>query len=100
MNLTKSRLIKTLRSTFVVGSIVLMCSAAALAADVPSAAHMQDALRKNLGPDVDVTSVAATPFDGVYEVNVGKQVIYTDKTAEAYVGSALVRASRSLMVSD
>jgi thiol:disulfide interchange protein DsbC len=92
MNRIKSRLARTFRSTFVVGSIVLMCSAAALAADVPSAAQMQDALRKNLGPDVDVTSVAATPLEGVYEVNLGKQIIYTDKTAKYLLVGQLIES--------
>ena len=82
----------TFRRSAAIGSIALMCSTAAFAADAPSASQMQDALRQNLGPDVDVTSVAATPLDGLYEVNVGKQIIYTDASAKYLLVGQLIES--------
>ncbi|WP_435406479.1 DsbC family protein [Paraburkholderia fungorum] len=58
----------------------------------PTRAEMQDMLRKNLGPDIDVTSVARTPHAGIFEVNVGKQLIYTDRSANYLLVGQLIES--------
>lgn len=65
--------------TFATAGISL--SAIAAPPSAPTRAEIQDMLRKNPGPDIDVTSVAKTPLAGIFEVNVGKQLIYTDRSA-------------------
>jgi len=82
MKILLSGLTMTLQRGVAITVATLIGASSSFAAAAPSASQMQAALRQNLGPDVDVTSVAATPLDGLYEVNVGKQIVYTDASAK------------------
>jgi thiol:disulfide interchange protein DsbC len=61
-------------------------------APTPTPAEMQNVLRKNLGPDIDVSSVAPTPLAGIFEVNVGKQLVYTDRSANYLMIGQLIES--------
>jgi thiol:disulfide interchange protein DsbC len=67
-------------------------SLSAIATPAPTPVEMQTVLRKNLGPDIDVTSVAPTPLAGIFEVNVGKQLIYTDRSANYLLVGQLIES--------
>lgn len=51
----------------------------ASAAD-PTPAKVAESLRKAFGQEVEVKAVTKTPVPGLYEVNVGTQIIYSDAT--------------------
>lgn len=51
----------------------------ASAAD-PTPAKLAESLRKAFGQEVEVKAVTKTPVPGLYEVNVGAQIIYSDAT--------------------
>lgn len=41
-------------------------------------------------PEVDVTAVSATPFDGLYEVQIGMDVVYTDAKVSYLLQGSLI----------
>jgi thiol:disulfide interchange protein DsbC len=92
MKLSHSGFTMTFRRGVAMTLVTLIGASSSFAADAPSASQMQAALRQNLGPDVNVTSVAATPLDGLYEVNVGKQIIYTDASAKYLLVGQLIES--------
>jgi len=92
MKISHSGLTMTLQRGVAITLTTLIGASSSFAADAPSASQMQAALRQNLGPDVDVMSVAATPLDGLYEVNVGKHIIYTDAGAKYLLVGQLIES--------
>ncbi len=58
----------------------------------PTVAHMQEALRRNLGQSLTVSSVSTTPLSGLYEVDVDKQIIYTDSAANYLLVGQMIEA--------
>lgn len=62
----------------------------------------EDAIRKNLGEHVpmlqNIDEVRTTPMDGLYEVRVGKEVLYTDATGTFLLQGMLfdTRAQKNL----
>lgn len=46
----------------------------------PTPAKVAESLRKAFGQEVEVKAVTKTPVPGLYEVNVGSQIIYSDAT--------------------
>ncbi|AJZ56246.1 DSBA-like thioredoxin domain protein (plasmid) [Paraburkholderia fungorum] len=67
-------------------------SAIAAPPPAPTQADMEDMLRKSLGPDIDVVSVARTPLAGIFAVNVGRQIIYTDRSANYVLVGQLIES--------
>jgi thiol:disulfide interchange protein DsbC len=66
-------------STFLAASCVFAMGAAGVVqAAEPTPAKLNESLRKAFGQDVEVKAVNKTPVPGLYEVNVGAQIIYSD----------------------
>lgn len=64
----------------------------------PSIDSVKAAVQSRLGPDATVKAVAKTPIAGLYEVNLGKEIIYSDAKADYLVLGDLVdtRTRKSL----
>jgi len=62
----------------------------ALAAGDPGADHVKESLQKTLGGRAEVKSVTKTPVPGLFEANVGGQVIYTDSTGRYVINGELI----------
>ena len=64
--------------------IVLLLLSALMASCVGAETPSTDAIKKlvepRLGSNVKVDSVTATPYAGLYEVRIGSEILYTDKT--------------------
>ncbi|WP_199544153.1 DsbC family protein [Paraburkholderia kururiensis] len=88
------RAMRHIRQVVAVLTAGLMFTAAhaAPAGNLPTAAEMQATLRASLGPDVDVSAVAPTPLEGIYEVDVDGQVIYTDRAGQYLLVGQLIEA--------
>jgi thiol:disulfide interchange protein DsbC len=58
---------------------VLMASC--VSAETPTEESIKKLVEPRLGQGVKVESVKATPYSGLYEVRIGNEILYTDKTA-------------------
>jgi thiol:disulfide interchange protein DsbC len=58
--------------------------ASALLTSYAGAQSVEATIRKNvepkLGPDVKIDAIRATPYSGLYEIRIGNEIRYTDKT--------------------
>jgi thiol:disulfide interchange protein DsbC len=61
----------------------------ALAADEPGTDKIKASIQKMLG-GAEVKSVTKAPVPGLYEVNVGGQLVYTDATARYIINGELI----------
>jgi len=68
----------------VLSVLLASCGNAQDAQKAPSEAPSEEALRKivepRLGEGVKVDSIKATPYSGLYEIRMGSDILYTDKT--------------------
>jgi len=64
-------------SLMVVGGLMMACAGA----ENPTEANIKKLIEPRLGKDVKVDSVKETPYAGLYEVRIGDEIRYTDKTA-------------------
>lgn len=62
--------------------------AGCVGAEQPAETTIRKAIEARLGATAKVESVTATPYSGLYEVRIGKEIVYTDKNAEfLFVGN-------------
>lgn len=62
----------------------------ALAAGEPGTDRIKESIQKLSGGRVEVKSVTRTPVPGIFEVNIGGQVLYTDSTGRYVINGELV----------
>ncbi len=62
----------------------------AMAAGDPGTDRIKESIQKLTGGRVEVKSVTKTPMPGIFEVNVGGQVLYTDSTGRYVLNGELV----------
>ncbi|AOY92625.1 thiol:disulfide interchange protein [Cupriavidus sp. USMAA2-4] len=62
----------------------------AMAAGEPGTDRIKDTLQKALGGRAEVRSVGKTPVPGLFEVNIGGQVVYTDASGRYVLNGELV----------
>ncbi|WER45644.1 DsbC family protein [Cupriavidus sp. WKF15] len=62
----------------------------AMAAGEPGADRIKESLQKMLGGRAEVKSVTKSPVPGLFEVNVGGQVVYTDATGRYVINGELI----------
>jgi thiol:disulfide interchange protein DsbC len=56
----------------------------------PALDKVKTSVQKALGPNVEIKSVAKSPLAGLYEVNLGSQVVYTDATGRYVLNGDLL----------
>lgn len=83
------------RVAHVFGALFLSC--AALAATVPAHAdatldRVKAAVQKSLGADAQVKAVEKTPLPGIYEIDLGTQIVYSDAQGHYMLVGDLVDA--------
>ncbi|MYM37026.1 thioredoxin fold domain-containing protein [Duganella sp. FT50W] len=59
----------------------------------PSTDAIKKLIEPRLGANVKVDSVTATPYSGLYEVRIGSDILYTDKTATYLVNGHIFNLS-------
>lgn len=62
----------------------------AMAAGEPGTDRIKETLQKALGSRAEVRAVTKTPVPGLFEVNIGGQVVYTDATGRYVLNGELV----------
>ena len=62
----------------------------AMAAGEPGTDRIKESLQKMLGGRAEVKSVTKSPVPGLFEVNVGGQVVYTDATGRYVINGELI----------
>jgi thiol:disulfide interchange protein DsbC len=62
----------------------------AYAAGEPTLDKVKAGLKKTLGDRVDIKGVEASPVPGLYEVNLGPQIIYTDASGRYILSGELI----------
>ncbi|CAG9179340.1 putative thiol:disulfide interchange protein DsbC [Cupriavidus laharis] len=62
----------------------------AMAAGEPGPDRIKESLQKMLGSRAEVKSVTKTPVPGLFEVNVGGQVVYTDASGRYVINGELI----------
>jgi thiol:disulfide interchange protein DsbC len=62
-------------------AMMASCGNAQDAAKAPSEEAIRKLVEPRLGEGVKVDSVKATPYGGLYEIRMGNDILYTDKTA-------------------
>jgi len=62
----------------------------AMAAGEPGTDRIKDTLQKALGSRAEVRTVTKTPVPGLFEVNIGGQVVYTDASGRYVLNGELV----------
>jgi len=62
----------------------------ALAADEPGTDKIKASIQKMLGGRAEVKSVTKAPMPGLYEVNVGGQIVYADATGRYILNGELI----------
>jgi thiol:disulfide interchange protein DsbC len=65
----------------VIGAVAFFSATAFVHAD-PVTDKVKAALQSRLGADATIKGVAKTPIPGLYEVNLGKEIIYSDANGE------------------
>jgi thiol:disulfide interchange protein DsbC len=71
-----------------VAAITLGCSAQA----DPLTDKLKATLQTRLGDDVEIKSISRTPVAGLYEVNLGTQILYSDATGDYLLLGDLIEA--------
>lgn len=69
----------------VVGAVATVTLASYSAYADPTTDKVKAALQGRLGADATIKDVAKTPIPGLYEVNLGKEIIYSDATGNYLV---------------
>jgi thiol:disulfide interchange protein DsbC len=59
----------------------------------PTTEEIKKLIEPRLGVNVKVDSVTATPYSGLYEVRIGSDILYTDKTATYLVNGHIFNLS-------
>lgn len=67
-----------------------MFTAGAAGAAESALDKVKTSVQKALGPNVEIKSVAKSPLAGLYEVNLGAQVVYTDATGRYVLNGDLL----------
>ncbi|WP_420994374.1 DsbC family protein [Cupriavidus sp. 30B13] len=62
----------------------------AMAASEPGTDRIKESIQKMLGGRAEVKSVGKTPVPGLFEVNIGGQVVYTDATGRYVINGEMV----------
>ena len=64
-------------------SLILLCLGVGVGVvHAQSEAQIRAELQKRIGPNTKIKSVNPSPISGVYEVQVGTEVIYTDSNSK------------------
>lgn len=80
----------TLSATIVGGIAAAGFALHAMAAGEPGTDRIKESVQKMLGGRAEVKSVAKTPVPGLFEVNIGGQVVYTDATGRYIINGEMV----------
>jgi thiol:disulfide interchange protein DsbC len=68
-------------SKFVLLSLSVLMASCVGAENPPSTEAIKKLIEPRLGVNVKVDSITETPYKGLYEVRIGTDILYTDKTA-------------------
>lgn len=83
--------IRTIALTSVAGALLAAAALASYPAFAdPNLDSVKAAVQNRLGSDTSVKGVAKTPIAGLYEVNLGKEIVYSDANADYLVLGDLV----------
>jgi len=65
-------------------AFILMAASSFCLAESPSEALVKERIAPFLGDDVTIHAIAPTPYSGLYEIQLGKHIVYTDQNADYF----------------
>lgn len=72
----------------------------AMAAGDPGTDRIKESMQKMLGGRAEVKSVSKTPVPGLFEVNIGGQVVYTDATGRYIINGEMVDSKTGINLTE